>query len=754
MNKIHPFLTVLILMLALDLRAARNVTISSALPTIGGSFVGGVFTPTQDNAVVNVNTINLMLSAGQAVTITTGATGTQPGNITVSAEIHIFDFAPLTLSAQGSVTFNASILGLDGNLYVTAGAAITQSSPIMMNDMASFSAGSANITLSHPQNFFGSVSLPSANNVVLTVSQGTTLGTSTISGNLTLNAAGLITQSGPLTMTGPDRTATFNAGGANDIILDNSANNFQTVVISSANNVVLTDNSGFNFGASTISGVLMVNTSGAITQSGALTVNGDAWFNAGFGSNITLDLNGNNFSAIAFSQANQVAVNDINALVLGPSTIGGNLIVTASGNVTQTGPLSVTGTATFITGLNNVTLNNAFNDFNTLNVPFANDVMVTDTDDLNFETVFISGDLIVNTFGSISQNGPIQLNVPGRVAIFNAGFGDITLNNANNDFTSIGILSANNVVLADRSGMDFLPSTIQGNFLVLASGNISQFGPLTVNGASTFSIGNFGNLVLGDGNNNFQMVTIPSANNVLLSAMNNVQLGFITVSGNLTVNSPSDVIQFAPVQAFTITLNANHALLGNTLSAIQNLNVNGPIQLINSMTMSGSSIFLMNTITGGGNGLTVNGPATLFGQSMDIGGSQFTFQNTLTIAAPILSVQNWNGSTNGGGAARFVVNSGSGLPSSELSKVRFINPTGFPAGTYRGKNLATGEIIPIPRPTLQIARQGSNAVLTWGDTSVLQSSTNVAGPYADVLMASSPYTNAMGSVLGMFFRLR
>ncbi len=93
------------------------------------------------------------------------------------------------------------------------------------------------------------------------------LGASTVSGTLGVTTAGALTQSGALTVTG---VTTLAAGAANNITLNNAANNFSTVGITSGNNVSLTDATALNLGASTVSGTLGVTTTGALTQSGAV----------------------------------------------------------------------------------------------------------------------------------------------------------------------------------------------------------------------------------------------------------------------------------------------------------------------------------------------------------------------------------------------------------------------------------------------------------------------------------------------------
>ncbi|NEQ56982.1 MAG: filamentous hemagglutinin N-terminal domain-containing protein [Moorea sp. SIO4A1] len=76
----------------------RNVTLGFA-DTSNGSFDSNsnIFTPTGDDAVVNIPDIEAQLNAGTNVTITTGTTGTQEGNITA-------DGFGITKTTEGEVT--------------------------------------------------------------------------------------------------------------------------------------------------------------------------------------------------------------------------------------------------------------------------------------------------------------------------------------------------------------------------------------------------------------------------------------------------------------------------------------------------------------------------------------------------------------------------------------------------------------------------------------------------------------------------
>jgi len=55
---------------------------------------------------------------------------------------------------------------------------------------------------------------------------------------------------------------------------------------------------------------------------------------------------------------------------------------------------------------------------------------------------------------------------------------------------------------------------------------------------------------------------------------------------------------------------------------------------------------------------------------------------------------------------------------------------------------------------ISISRQGSNVILSWPGSQVLQTSTNVVGTYVDMVSATSPFTNGIAPTGSCFFRLR
>jgi hypothetical protein len=118
-----------------------------------------------------------------------------------------------------------------------------------------------------------------------------------------------------------------------------------------------------------------------------------------------------------------------------------------------------------------------------------------------------------------------------------------------------------------------------------------------------------------------------------------------------------------------------------------------------------------------------------------------------------LIIHNWAGALQGGGAHRiYFGTSSSGLSAMQLAEVFFSNPGGLLQGVYRSRLLPSGELVPARRIPLTFTRNRDEIVLQWPTHFLLQTSTNVMGPYED-LFVSSPYTIRFTDPQ-RFFRLR
>ena len=326
------------------------------------------------------------------------------------------------------------------------------------------------------------------------------------------------------------------AGSGNDIALNSAGNNFSTLSVASANNVTLRDTNALDLRASTIAGALNVTTNGALTQSGVLNVAGTTTLAAGTGNDITLTNGGNNFTTVAITSGRNVALTDADALDLGTSTIAGTLGVTTGGALTDSGNVVVTGATTLAAGSgNDIVLDSAGNNFSTVSVASANNVTLRDTNALALGASTVPGNLNVTTNGALTQSG--ALTVTGATTLASGAANNITLNNAGNNFSTVGITSGNNVTLVDVDGLELGTSTVSGTLGVTTGGALTQSGPLAVTGTTTLAAGSGNDITLANGGNNFSTVVVTSGRNVALTDTNALNLGASTIAGNLNVTT-------------------------------------------------------------------------------------------------------------------------------------------------------------------------------------------------------------------------
>ncbi len=381
------------------------------------------------------------------------------------------------------------------------------------------------------------------------------------------------------------------AGAANNITLNNAANDFSTVGITSGNNVALTDANALVLGASTVSGTLGLTTGGALTQSGALTVTGATTFTAtAANTDVLLSTQANNFASplsFAGTLANfrDVSLRNVNAGATVPAlagltslrnltltfdtapialptltlTAGGNLSVTAGGSITETGVLTVPGTTTLATTVagSDILLNTQANNF--------------------------TGAL---TFGGTQSN-----------------IRDVGLRNVNAGATIpalAGLTSLRNLTLTFDTAPIALPTltlTAGGNLSVTAGGSITETGVLTVPGTTT-------------------LATTVAGSDILLNTQANNFTGALTFGGTQSnirdvglrnVNAGATVPALAGLTSLrNLTLqfdNAPVALPATTLTAGGNLSVTagGAITDTGNLVVPGTT-----TLTAGANNITLD----------------------------------------------------------------------------------------------------------------------------------------------------
>lgn len=158
-----------------------------------------------------------------------------------------------------------------------------------------------------------------------------------------------------------------------------------------------------------------------------------------------------------------------------------------------------------------------------------------------------SGYLYVTAGGAITQAANTALVVSGLANFDTGGTGDVTLDNAGNNFSTLGAYAAN-VVLRDTDALQLDAVTAQ-NLTVTAGGDLTQVASpttgITVNGLTQLNVGTSHDITLtnADGNNNpintINQLSIDAANNVSVSTQTALDLAQqnATSLGSLTVNT-------------------------------------------------------------------------------------------------------------------------------------------------------------------------------------------------------------------------
>ncbi|HSW93230.1 MAG TPA: MBG domain-containing protein [Gammaproteobacteria bacterium] len=627
-----------------DITTGSGGTISVATNT-GGNATGGSITMPSGTLNAGTGTISLFTSAAAARAIGTAALNIQmiAGNITTGA------------GSGGTFITNtgASALNLLANTGTGGGftlsslnsSAITNSGTLTFPGTLTIAAGATqDITLNSAANNFGTVVITSGRNVSLLDTNSTILGASTISGTLGVTAGGTISQSGALTVSG---TPTFTVTAPlSDILLSTSANAFSTTPVFTSNGnirdlslrrtlagatvpaiptgvrnlTLIFDSAGMVLPTMTLTGTLSATANGTITQTGPLAITGITTLAAGSANDITLNNANNDFSTATIISGNNVSLRDLNAFILGASTIGGTLNVTTNGALTQSGAgLTVTGATTLAAGsANNITLNTAGNNFSSVGITSGNNVLLRDANSLILNASTVTGTLGVTTAGAITQAG--ALNITGITTLAAGSTNDITLNNASNIFSRIGITSGNNVALVDTNALILGTSNVSGTYTVTAGGTLSEAGVLTVAGTPTFTLTTPGTDILLSTQANAFTVTPVFTNNgnirdlalrrtlalagipVLPAGLRNLTLtynsainlpaitltgsftgsaaGGLTLGGNLTTGANSSVTVTAGTFAIAdgATFNSNNTNLNITATDF-NLNTTGALNL-------------------------------------------------------------------------------------------------------------------------------------------------------------------------------
>ena len=338
--------------------------------------------------------------------------------------------------------------------------------------------------------------------------------------------------------------------------MNNAANNFSTVGITSGNNVALTDANALDLAASTVSGNLTVTAGGVLSQSGPLTVAGTASFdttaaatlgsvNLANGGALTL-----NTSTVGGNLTVTTAVGDVTLPAGQTLTVVGDATLTPAGNVNLLGTTRIGGTQSSVGGAGSSFVLGADTNLNTLPLPGTGNITVNTT---GTTATFAGAPLLPsaitlnnagNNFGgpvsvttaapaftgtttntyNLTQSAPVNVNVGQNLTVTDLGGtagkrGNITLTNPANTFDQVNF-TGGNIAWAQTGPVTIgsvsanAGTTSTGTLSITATGPITQTGAITAAGATTLNAGAANNITLNNAANDFSTVGITSGNNV------------------------------------------------------------------------------------------------------------------------------------------------------------------------------------------------------------------------------------------------
>ena len=424
---------------------AANITVNGVFTLTAEEIAGSAYTVTAADLVLkgfdsigatdqplrtNVNTLTLDQVAGSAYLL-------ESNGLTLTGSNVGGDLALAT--ASGDIT-SSGALTVGGDLVVTG----ANGSSVYLNNAGNALAGELSFTTFNP-------SADSLNNVQVSNNSGVVLG-SVNTNNLIVTAVGDITDSAQVGSVKASGLAQLNANG-HSILLDGAGNDFGIVETSShVNEFNVTDVNDIGLAAISADTVV-VNAGGQISNAGTDIVANSAELNAqnGVGNNGALTttveyLNISNTSSgnVNIDNSGDLVIASISNMAA--ASTGGNVTVTNSGSITQSGQISAGNNVSLFAGgdyaqQGNIAANNNVsvmaNDAITMQNGTRTDSQGATINYTSLETVTVSSLDAVYGVGRVevsSGRGNIfssrapdlsQANITGNYAVFSAPSGSL-----------------------------------------------------------------------------------------------------------------------------------------------------------------------------------------------------------------------------------------------------------------------------------------------------------------------------------------
>jgi hypothetical protein len=493
---------------ALGTSGSVTINTTGSITSVAGTTVAASGNSGTNGGGINLIGSEINTSAGTLSAGTVGAINNAPNNRAGSVSLNATagNITIGTVNANRTVTLTAAA----GNITQALGSVITTTATSMTHSATAL--GNIDLSGSNSLEASGVVRLTGAS-AVLGNNKSVTLGTTSLTGDLTVNAVGAATNVTLGTGAGTAAQA-LTIGGNLSINVING-----TALAPTANTGNIGDN---DYSAVNLFGSLNLVTSGGNVQLNAATANGALAPSVRYGTVSVANPAGTAAGTVAVAETTTLNLGNVTATTLTASSIQGGVI--------DSGNLSVSGAATFaVTGNNSITLDSAANSFGTLNVAGNGQASVAANSNVAIGTgTVLTGNLAVST-------------------------------SAGKNITVDAVAITGGLTLASGGTVDFIntpapattaPVSVSGDLSVTASGGaIAQTGTggLIVGGTTSVSAGN---------STASAAVTLGGANDFNAVMLNN-STGAVTINdvSNLTISGSA---------AGTVTVKAGGGNLANT----------------------------------------------------------------------------------------------------------------------------------------------------------------------------------------------
>lgn len=379
-----------------------SVSTGSITTTGGNNGVGSNIDIASQTGALSVGTI--VASGGNA---TANSNGRNAGNVTLNSANTLDTLAITAVGTNRNGTGTDG--GKGGNVELTGTTITTRSiSTTGGNANGGTSGNGGDIILSGD-------TLLSANTTM-----------AAMGGNSGVGNGGDVLFDGTLDASGGNRTLTINSNGDttfNGAVGASATFGFSSFTTNAGGTTFINGGSVTTLGSQTYNNAVSLGADTTLTTSNANTnlaftnvvnANGND-----LTMNIVRDITANNlsndFATVLVNAGRNVSLRDANAMDFGNSSIAGTLNVGTSGNIAQSGAVSVTGVTTLAAGAaNNITLDNANNNFSSVTITNGNQVTIGDQNALTLNASTV-GSLLARTLsGNLTLAGNITASGAGN----------------------------------------------------------------------------------------------------------------------------------------------------------------------------------------------------------------------------------------------------------------------------------------------------------------------------------------------------